>query len=244
MHVRLIQAHPDPKSFNGALSRCAICALEDAGHTVSFQDLVASGFDPVEKADHYRERADANQFAPLGEQRHAWQTGMLPGDVMEEIDALERADLLILQFPLWWHGPPAVLKGWFDRVFVSGGLYTGRMRYDTGYFRGKRALVSITTGAPEAAFGRGARGGDFETMLWPVHYSLHYLGFDVLAPFLSFGVQGHGYSYESKASLRQRLERQLDAWADHLASLETAPPLSFPGWKDWDMQGRATTSTR
>jgi NAD(P)H dehydrogenase (quinone) len=102
-----------------------------------------------------------------------------------------------------------MLKGWMDRVFVSGGLYTSRMRYDAGYFRGRRAQVSITTGAPKAAFGPGSRGGDFDTMLWPIHYSLHYMGFSVLPPFISYGVQGHGYSYENKSSLQDRLKRNL-----------------------------------
>lgn len=239
MHVRLIQAHPEPNSFNGALSRRAVSALEQAGHVVSFQDLVASGFDPVERGGHYPGRTDNTAFAPLAEQRHAWRTGTLPADVCEEINALEKADLLLLQFPLWWHGPPAILKGWFDRVFLSGGLYTSRMRYDTGYFRGKRALVSVTTGAPEAAFGPGARGGDFDTMLWPVHYSLHYLGFEVLPPFISYGVQGHGYSYESEKSLQERLEKQLATWAGYVTGLDTLAPLDFPGWQDWTQDGRA-----
>lgn len=237
MRVRLIQAHPEPQSYNGALSARLRAALVEAGHEVSFQDLVASGFDPVEAPRHYADRADPAVFAPLAEQRHGWKADGLPEDVRREIAALESADLLILQFPLWWHGPPAVLKGWFDRVFVSGGLYTSRMRYDTGYFRGKRALVSVTSGAPEAAFGPGARGGDFDTMLWPVQYSLHYLGFSVLPPFISYGVQGHGYAYEGAESLRERLVRNLDEWARYVLAADDHAPLVFPGWEDWDADG-------
>ena len=126
-----------------------------------------------------------------------------------------------------------------DRVFLSGGLYTSRMRYDAGYFRGRRALVSVTTGAPRAAFGPGSRGGDFETMLWPVQYSMHYMGFSVLPPFISYGVQGHGYSYEGEDSLKARLERNLEAWGDHLSNVDTFEPLPFPGWSDWDADGSA-----
>nr|WP_272209720.1 NAD(P)H-dependent oxidoreductase [Marinicella sp. W31]MDC2875544.1 NAD(P)H-dependent oxidoreductase [Marinicella sp. W31] len=240
MRVRIVQAHPEPASYNGAMSQRAHEALEGAGHEVSLQDLVASGFDPVEAARHYPDRTEAETFAPLAEQRHGWKSGHLPADVRREIDALEWADLLILQFPLWWHGPPAILKGWFDRVFVSGGLYTSRMRYDTGYFRGKRALVSVTSGAPEAALGPGARGGDFETMLWPLQYSLHYLGFSVLRPFISHGVQGHGYTYEGADSLRLRLRHNLNEWAGYVLRADTLEPLTFPGWSDWDSDGRAT----
>ena len=238
MHVRIIQAHPDPGSFNGALSRAATQALSRDGHTVSLQDLYASGFDPVEKGAHYTNRQDKVAFVPLAEQRHAWQSGSVPADVLTEIAELERTDLLVLQFPLWWHGPPAMLKGWFDRVFLSGGLYTSRVRYDAGYFRGRRALLSVTTGAPESAFGPGARGGDFATMLWPLHYSLHYLGFTVLPPFTACGVQGHGYSYEDESTQKQRLGSVLEAWGAHVASAETLPALPFPGWQDWDAAGQ------
>ena len=124
---------------------------------------------------------DSAVFSPLGEQRHAFETSSLPQDVQREIARLERADLVVFQFPIWWHGPPAILKGWIDRVFVSGGLYTSAMRYDRGYFRGRKAVCSVTTGAPEFAFGPGSRGGDIERILWSTHYSLHYMGFLRLA---------------------------------------------------------------
>lgn len=239
MHTHIVHAHPEPASYNGALTRAAGRALRERGGTVTVSDLYRANFDPVERADHYAERISVDSFATLGEQRHAWNTCTLPKDVSSEIDKLQRADLVILQFPLWWHGPPAMLKGWMDRIFVSGGLYTSRMRYDAGYFRGRRALVSITTGAPKAAFGPGSRGGDFDTMLWPIQYSLHYMGFSVLPPFISYGVQGHGYSYENKSSLQDRLKRNLSDWHSHLSNLDHAEPLSFPGWADWNEDGSA-----
>lgn len=239
MQTHIVHAHPDPGSYNGALTRRAEALLRRQGGTVTTSDLYSSGFDAAEGAQHYAKRAQPDRFAPLAEQRHAWKTDSLPEEVAAEIGNLERADLVILQFPLWWHGPPAILKGWMDRVFVSGGLYTGRMRYDTGYFRGRRAIVSVTTGAPRAAFGPGSRGGDFETMLWPVQYSMHDMGFSVLPPFISFGVQGHGYLYEDQSSLEERLRTNLEAWASRLSELETAEPLRFPGWSDWNEDGSA-----
>lgn len=239
MHVHIIQAHPEPNSFNGALTRISEQVLAEFGHTASVHDLYASGFDPVERGAHYACRADENVFAALGEQRHAWKSDMLPVDVRREIERLEWADLVIFQFPLWWHAPPAILKGWFDRVFINGGIYTSRMRYDTGYFRGRRAMVSVTTGAPQNAFGPGSRGGDFNTMLWPIHYSLHYVGYDVLPPFVSYGVQGHGYAYQNEARLKTHLKQTMDDWAARLSAIEELSPLRFPGWDDWDADGRA-----
>ena len=242
MRCHIVHAHPEPSSYNRALTNTAHQALLDNGDAVTVTDLYKLNFDPVERGSHYSNRADAEAFAALNEQRHAYQNGTLPNEVQSEIGNLECADLVILQFPLWWHGPPAILKGWFDRVFVSGGLYTSRMRYDAGYFRGKRALVSVTTGAPRKAFGPGNRGGEFDTMLWPVQYSLHYMGFAVLPPFISYGVQGHGYSYQDENSLRNRLKQNLTEWRSHLSTLGDAEPLRFPGWDDWDDGGQALGS--
>ena len=198
MHVLIVHCHPEPASINAGLSDIASQTLREAGHEVEISDLYAARFDPVERAEHYLCRTDETFFSALAEQRHAHEAAGFPADIRREIDRLEQADLVILQFPLWWHGPPAMLKGWFDRVFVNGGLYTSTMRYDRGYFRGKRVICSVTTGAPASAFGPGARGGDIDHLLWPVHYSLHYVGFSVLPPFIAFGIQGHGYAYQSR----------------------------------------------
>lgn len=242
MHAHIVHAHPEPSSYNGALTRAAQKALADGDHTFTVNDLYRAGFDPVEREAHYCDRTNPRTFAALNEQRHAWESDTLPSEVRDEIENLEHADLVILQFPLWWHGPPAILKGWMDRVFINGGLYTSQKRYDRGHFRGKRAVVSVTTGAPQKVFGPGSRGGDFETMLWPVQYSLHYMGFSVLPPFISFGVQGHGYRYEDDKSLHERLGQNLCEWDLYVKGLSDAEPVSFPGWNDWDADGRLLDS--
>ena len=239
MQTHIVHVHPEATSYNGALTRTADSALRRAGSVVTVSDLYRSNFDPVERPEHYANRVEAGCFAALSEQRNAWATGTLPETVATEIDRLESADLVILQFPLWWHGPPAMLKGWMDRVFVGGGLYTSKMRYDDGYFKGRRALISVTTGAPQAAFGPGCRGGDFDIMLWPVQYSMHYMGFSVLPPFISYGVQGHGFSYEDDSSLQDRLKCNLDDWSSYLSTLDDVEPLDFPGWIDWNTNGGA-----
>ena len=226
------------------MTEAAHRSLTGLGHCVTVTDLYQSSFDPAERGSHYARRVNQGAFAALAEQRHAWNTNGLPEDVTAEIENLNQADLIILQFPLWWHGPPAILKGWMDRVFVNGGLYTSRMRYGSGFFRGKRALVSVTTGAPRNAFGPGCRGGDFDTMLWPIHYSLHYMGFSVMPAFVSYGVQGHGYTYEEPDVLQRRLRSNLSEWADYLADLEDKGSLTFPDWKDWDSDGRAVGTDR
>ncbi|MFP4537449.1 MAG: NAD(P)H-dependent oxidoreductase [Dichotomicrobium sp.] len=239
MHALIVFSHPESKSFNAALKDVAANTLMRLGHGVEVSDLYAEGFDPVEAAVHYADRKDPDCFAALAEQRHASESGSLPADVRREIARLERADLVVFQFPLWWHAQPAMLKGWFDRVFVSGGIYTSTMRYDRGYFRGKRAILSVTTGAPAEAFGPNARGGDMDHLLWPIHYSLHYAGFTVLPPFLAHGVQGHGYAYQDEGRFKMRLECKKNMWQQRLETLDHAEPLAFPGWNDWNSDGSA-----
>lgn len=237
MNVLIVLAHPERNSYNGQLALAANLAFKAAGHTVAVSDLYATKFDPVEDGRHYNNRLSSHSFSALAEQRHASEHCALPKDVQLEIEKLDAADLVILQFPLWWHGPPAILKGWFDRVFVSGHLYRSRMRYETGYFQKKRAIVSVTAGAPASAFGPGARGGDMDAMLWPINYSLHYLGFSVLTPACHFEVSGHGYTYSEERQNQQRLEIEIDEWVTRLEGLNAEQPLVFPGWADWNDDG-------
>ncbi|WP_018699534.1 NAD(P)H-dependent oxidoreductase [Amorphus coralli] len=243
MTVLFVYCHPEPRSFNAALVQVGAEMFRGRGDTVEISDLYGEGFDPVEKRENYAQPVDAEVFAPLAEQRNAFKTETLSPDISREIARLERADLVVFQFPIWWHSVPAMLKGWFDRVFVSGGLYTSKMRYDRGYFRGKRALCSVTSGAPEPSFVSGGRGGSLDAILWSTQFSLHYMGFSVLRPHASFGIQGHGYSYASADEFSRQLEQSKTAFAERLAGLDGEEPLRFPGWEDWDDIGRPLSDT-
>lgn len=244
MNILFVLAHPEPASFNAQLVEMGKAHFEKAGHTVAVSDLYAQGFDPVEKPAHYHDRNDTGTFSPLGEQRHAYKTDNLPEDVKAEIDKLEAADMVIFQFPVWWHSVPAILKGWFDRVFVSGGLYTSRMRYDKGYFRGKRAMCSITSGAPGDAFVANGRGGEVEQILWSTQFSLYYMGFDVLPPHTSFGVSGHGYSYVSEDEFKNQFALLEREWLSRLETVFENEPLKYPGWDDWNELGAPKNQTK
>ncbi|EMR11997.1 putative NAD(P)H dehydrogenase (quinone) [Methylophaga lonarensis MPL] len=237
MKVLIVYCHPEAGSFNGTLKDVAIDIFESLGDSVEVSDLYGEGFEPVEKAEHYKERVQTDRFDPLSEQRSAYEKNTLPDDVQREIKRLENADLVIFQFPLWWHQQPAMLKGWFDRVFVSG-LYTSRMRYDEGYFRGKRAFCSVTSGAPKSTFTENGRGGgEIETLLRSINFSLHYMGFSVLPPFLSTEIQNKGYTYMSPEQFELHLKESLKNWGDHLKNIDKVKPLNFLGWGDWDEAG-------
>lgn len=236
MNVLMVLAHPERASFSGGLADVATEQLRAAGHVVELDDLYGEDFDPVERAGHYGER-NPDYFAPLTEQRAHFERGSLPPEVRREIARLEWADLVIFQFPLWWHAQPAILKGWFDRVLVYGGLYSGSRRYDRGHFRGRKAICSVTTGSPQQAFMPFGRAGNMVEWLWPMHSSLYYVGFDVLAPQVSYGIQGGGIQYEEEGAFRAQLEQQKTAWAGRIPRLYEEPPIPFTGWSDWDEAG-------
>lgn len=237
MNILIVLAHPERASFNGGLVDVAIETLCGAGHKVEIDDLYGEGFDPVERASWYGERVDEGYFATLTEQRAHYDAGLLPADVQREIARLDWADLVIFQFPLWWHAQPAILKGWFDRVLIYGGLYSGRMRYDHGYFRGRKAVCSVTAASPEQAFMPFGRAGNMVEWLWPIHSSLYYVGYEVLAPQVSYGVQGGGISYQDEGKFRAQLEVMKDRWASRLIDLDNECPIPFTGWDDWDEAG-------
>lgn len=230
MHALIVLAHPEPQSFNGHLKNVAVEELTTLGYTVEISDLHAMGFDPVEDRRHYPERAPDTRFDVQAEQRHAYETRTLDADVQAEIDKLHSADLVILQFPIWWFGAPAILKGWLDRVLVYG-LYSSRRRYDAGIFRGKKAFLSVTAGGPESTFQHDGRNGDIDLVLWPFNFTLHYMGYTVLPQFAVFGVDSSFVGSDLLAQHSENLRAKLQ-------TIETQDPLRFNGWDDWDENGR------
>ncbi len=188
MNILIVYAHPEPRSFNGALKDVAIETLRTAGHEVVLSDLYAMRFEAViGPADFQGDRADAEVLSIPHEQMRAYKTGTFAPDIIAEQDKLRRADLVIFQFPLWWFGMPAILKGWADRVFARGFAYIAGRKYDTGLMRGKLAMVSVTTGTSADTYAPDGIDGDILSILWPIHNGLfRYTGFDVLHPFIAY----------------------------------------------------------
>ena len=237
MRAHIVLAHPEPLSFNAHLANEARAVLAADGWTVTATDLYACGFDPCERAHHYRDRADMQRFDAQAEQRHASDGGALPAFVVEELARLDEADLLILQYPMWWHMPPAILKGWFDRVFVYGGAYSARRRFETGRFAGKRALLSVTVGTARPTYEHDGRSGDISLMLWPVEFTLAYVGYDIMAPFVAYGVES-GLRYSDPAEVEGRLAGVVDDLRADLRGLSERPTIPFNRMSEWGADGR------
>lgn len=105
MRVLYLYCHPLPESFHAAIRAEALAALSAAGHEVDLLDLYAEGFDPVLSEDGRRRYHDESVN----------QQGLEPF-----IARLRAAEALVVQFPTWSFGPPAMLKGFFDRMFMPG----------------------------------------------------------------------------------------------------------------------------
>lgn len=188
MKAFIVYWHPEPRSFNGAMFRAACDTLVAAGHELKTSDLHAMRFDPVSGRHNFTTVKDADYLKLQGEEMLASESGGFAADVEAEIAKIEWCDLMIWQFPLWWFGLPASLKGWVDRVFAMGRTYGGGRIYQSGVFRGKRAMLSLTTGGPKEAYLKGGFNGDIDAMLRPVHRGmLQFIGFDVLAPQIVYG---------------------------------------------------------
>jgi len=109
VRVLVVYSHPNPGSFVAALDRAVVGSLTTAGHDVHHIDLHSERFDPAfslfERLHH---------TGPPGE-----KTAEFPF-LAAHVDALRWCDHLVLVYPTWWSGLPAMLKGWVDRTFMQG----------------------------------------------------------------------------------------------------------------------------
>lgn len=105
MRILIVLGHPSPGSFNHALAHAARDDMIASGHDVVFHDLYAEHFDPVLVDGEIPEHAE------------------IPPSIQAHCDELRAADGVVIVHPNWWGQPPAVLKGWVDRVFRPGLAY-------------------------------------------------------------------------------------------------------------------------
>jgi NAD(P)H dehydrogenase (quinone) len=217
MNVFILNAHAEPQSFNGALFQTAQETLRTAGHAVAISDLYAMKFDPVSDRRNFTSVKNPDFFKQQIEEMHATEVGGFAPDLEAELRKLEACDLMIWQFPLWWFGLPAILKGWADRVFAMGRTYGGDRFYGNGMFKGKRALLLLTTGGPEEVYLKGGWNGDIHAILRPVQPGiLRFTGWDVLAPNIVYAL------VRVSAAARQDA---LQAWSTRLRRIESETPI-------------------
>lgn len=133
----VVHCHPNPRSYTRAVCDAVLAGLADGRAEVRLTDLYAERFDPVLIVDDVHRRRDLGQV----EYTRPWR------------DHLAWCDAVVLVYPVWWGGPPAMLKGWLDRVLVSGLAYSfeGRPRtavLPEGRMRGKEVHCFYTLDSP------------------------------------------------------------------------------------------------
>ena len=238
MRILLVLAHAEPASFNGAMARAGIAALTAAGHEVVVSDLYAMGFDPVSDRRNFTTVADPDHLRQQAEEAFASEhDGFDPG-LQAEMDKVAWCDALVFQFPIWWLGLPAILKGWVDRVFAVGRAYGGGRWFDGGMFAGKRAMCAVTVGGSDGVYSDAGVYGPIEPILFPIHRGIfEFTGFTVVEPFVVYA--------PGRIALAER-ERYLAAYTERLLGLAEAPTLAGPSSADYDglvrKTGRAGTT--
>lgn len=132
MKILVILGHPNAgRSFNRAIAETASAVLKKAGHEPILKDLYVEKFDPIFEF--------AEEKLPIEK---------LPAQLRAEIDLVREADGFVIVHPNWWGGPPAVLKGWIDRVFRAGFAYSFSADGVVSNFTDKRAIVFSTSNTP------------------------------------------------------------------------------------------------
>jgi NAD(P)H dehydrogenase (quinone) len=227
MNILIVFAHPERRSLCGALRDVAVAALGEQGHAVAVSDLYAMDWKAaVERAD-FPDLAPGGRLQVAAASGEAFAAGGFTADVVAEQEKLLWADQLILLFPLWWFGLPAILKGWVDRVYAHGfgygvGEHSDRRwgdRYGEGCLAGKRAMLIVTAGGWEEHYAERGINGPINDLLFPIqHGILFYPGYAVLPPFVVYRadrLEAAGF-----ATVAERLQ-------DRMVDLATTPPISF-----------------
>ena len=226
MKIFIVHAHPEPQSFCSAMKDTAVETFQKLGHEVQVSDLHQMKWNPVASGDDFEVRSQPDYLVYALEQRESYKSGQLSPDIQAEIEKLKWCDLLIFNFPMYWFSVPAILKGWIDRVFVSGFCYGGKRFYDQGGLKGKKGLLAFTLGGREHMFGQDKIHGDMQTMLRPIlRGSMAYVGLSVLPPFIAWHVPY--ISDEDRHTL-------LEEYRAYLTNLDQLDPLTFPSLDDFD----------
>jgi len=138
MHIYIVFCHPSKKSFTYSVLQSFLAGLHETEHTYELADLYGMNFQTDMDLDQYERETSFNPAFPV------------PADVLAEQKKINRANALVLIYPVWWSDCPAKLKGWFDRVWTLGYAYT----YEEGAhapskIKINKALVICPAGHPE-----------------------------------------------------------------------------------------------
>lgn len=193
--------------------------LQEVGYELMHSDLYAMNWNPVLSSGDFGAQDDKEHLVYALAQRRSFESGTLAPDILSEIEKVRTADLLVFTFPLFWFSVPAILKGWIDRVFISGVFYGGKTIYGRAGMTGKRAAAAFSLGGRKEMFGPGSLHGPLVDGFLRSFFqgSLGYVGFEVIEPFVAYHVPY--LSNDARAGLLD----DLSAHARNLDALQRMP---------------------
>ncbi|MFH1360236.1 MAG: NAD(P)H-dependent oxidoreductase [Candidatus Omnitrophota bacterium] len=136
MNHLIVYGHPNPKSFNRAIVDTLKAALEEKEHEVRLRDLCALKFNP-----------NLSQL-----EMENIEKNLIPVDVQTEHEHIKWANVITFVFPIWWGGPPAILKGYLDRVLSKNFAYTESEGGSKGLLTDKKVFTINTIDAPQEVY--------------------------------------------------------------------------------------------
>lgn len=204
MNILVLTAHPDPASLNGQLAAAYVAGAEAQGATVTTIDLCSLAFDPVLRGGFRTPMPDEPDLAMLRER-------------------LLAADHVVWFFPVWWAGPPAILKAVIDRVFLPGWAFRfEKGPLPVGLLAGRSTRYVATMDSPRLWYllaHHDALGGSFG------RGTLAFVGFAPVERTLFYGVRTLDARARAAACAKSKKIGERDA-----RSLEpSAKPLAAGG---------------
>lgn len=202
----IVLAHPEQRSLNGFLKDRAVSILRDKSYDVQVSDLYAEQFKShVDKADYPfygPEPFNVMKAGAIGA-----QTNQLPADVAREKQRLTEADLIVLQFPIWWFTAPSIMHAYFEKLLIPGWAFGT----PTPALQDKHVLISVTTGGKEEDY-QPEKRGTIAQILYPMIFgSLKYCRMNVYEPLAL---------YNTIAAPEEERLKSIAKWEEELKNLD------------------------
>lgn len=188
----LILAHPEKSSFSSSLRDEVLSVLQSSNHQILESDLYQMNFNPcISSKDFLHLPANAsNPISLENEQKNSSELNSLSPDIVIELEKVFKSDVLIFIAPIFWGSLPAILKGWFDRVFVRGKTWDVNQWHENGLLKGRKALLVVSVAGKKEDFQVGGfQNNSIENILHHVTWcTLRFCGLEVMEPYVIYGV--------------------------------------------------------
>ncbi|OHT08335.1 Flavodoxin-like fold family protein [Tritrichomonas foetus] len=217
MRVLILIAHSDTKGKSHAhqVAEASKQALTEAGHEVRVVDLVRCGFDKCLREEDFVKIHDKSRFNCYSEFRRNNQSK----EIEEQCDNLDWATHVIACGPMWWLNFPAVFYAWMEKVLCATAVRNPNSSYyDNGPNRGKKIMLCITTGSPNANFSHGSNLTSVDGIFYQTLAGLYAAGFSVMRSQPFFCAMGMSES---------EFGRVLKEWKKRVIEIDSREVLNF-----------------